>query len=157
MFTFKVISARRLSVALATAAAALLVGCAGSQGQLNPQPVVPGASSAHSPIAATGKAHCTGHGGVRLAPCAVDFTTSNPGPDTVTTLPPKFRRHVGGTFSESDDCGGASGIATVTKGSGDVWTVTAGATSGSCTARFDLKSKYHKLIGYVNLAITNSL
>jgi hypothetical protein len=36
-----------------------------------------------------------------------------------------------GATSESNPCGGASGIATVSQDTGDGWTVTAGATTGS--------------------------
>lgn len=72
---------------------------------------------------------------------------------TVTVRTPKDKK---GTLSESDNCGGASGIATVTQGSGDQWTVTAGATTGSCTATFDFTKK-NKVHGWANLAITNSI
>jgi hypothetical protein len=60
-------------------------------------------------------------------------------------------------LSEDDNCGGASGIATVTQGSDDDWTVTAGATQGSCTATFAYKNKQGKQIGYADLGITNSI
>jgi hypothetical protein len=63
-----------------------------------------------------------------------------------------------GTLSEKDDCGGPSGIATVTQGSGNAWVVTAGPTTGSCTAEFDyLSFKHGKRIGWAQLSITNSL
>lgn len=133
----------------------MLVGCGGSQSQLNPQPAAPGAFSAHTPIVIPAvKDHCTAHGGVRVTPCSVDFTTSSTGPDTVVVRTPKGKK---GTLSESDNCGGASGVATVTQGSGDDWTVTAGGTAGSCTATFDFTSKHGKVLGYADLAITNSL
>jgi hypothetical protein len=149
-------SPRNLSFGLAAAlAAAMLAGCGGSQA-LGPAPVQ-GASSqiSHSPMLSPDvKGGCTAHGGVRVTPCSVDFTASSTGPDTVTARTPKDKK---GTLSEGDNCGGASGIATVTQGSGDDWTVTAGATPGSCTAVFDYKNKHGKLIGYADLSITNSI
>jgi hypothetical protein len=42
-------------------------------------------------------------------------------------------------------------------GSGDDWTAAAGSTTGSCTATFDFTSKRGKLLGYAELAITNSI
>ena len=58
-----------------------------------------------------------------------------------------------GTLTESDNCGGASGIATVTQGSGDSWIVTAGAETGSCTATFDFTAgKHDKVVGWADLA-----
>jgi hypothetical protein len=156
-------SSRTLSVGFAAAvAAALLAGCGGSQA-LGPAPAG-GASSlvSHSPIinpdakGGGGKGHggCTVHGGVRVSPCTVDFTATSAGPDTVTVRTPKNKK---GVLSEDDNCGGASGIATVTQGSGDDWTVTAGATQGSCTATFAFKNKKGKQIGYADLGITNSI
>jgi hypothetical protein len=149
-------SPRNLSFGLAAAlAAAMLAGCGGSQA-LSPAPVQ-GASSqiSHSPMLSPDvKGGCTAHGGVRVTPCSVDFTASSTGPDTVTARTPKDKK---GTLSEADNCGGASGIATVTQGSGDDWTVSAGATTGSCTAVFDYKNKHGKVIGYADLSITNSI
>ncbi|MBV9718834.1 MAG: hypothetical protein JOZ77_05920 [Candidatus Eremiobacteraeota bacterium] len=83
------------------------------------------------------------------------FTASNPGPDTVTVSTPHKKK---GTLTESDNCGGPSGIATVTQGSGNTWIVTAGTTAGSCTATFDYTSgKHGKVIGSAQLSITNQL
>ena len=149
-------SPRILSFGLAAAvAAAMLAGCGGSQA-LGPAPAQ-GISSqiSHSPVLTPDvKGHCPAHGGVRVTPCSVDFTASSTGPDTVTVRTPKDKK---GTLSEYDNCGGASGIATVTQGSGDDWTVSAGATTGSCTAVFDYKNKHGKVIGYADLSITNSI
>ena len=60
-------------------------------------------------------------------PCTITFDASNTGPDTV---PVRTHEDKKGTLTESDNCGGASGVATVTRGSGDDWTVTAGPTHG---------------------------
>jgi hypothetical protein len=100
------------------------------------------------------KGGCTAHGGVRVTPCTVDFTASSAGPDTVTVRTPENKK---GTLGEYDNCGGASGIATVAQGSGDDWTVTAGTTTGSCTATFDYTNKHGKVIGHADLSITNSI
>lgn len=111
---------------------------------------------AHSPATLPSvKNHCTAQGGVRVDPCTVTFDASNYGPDTVTIRTPKTKK---GTIVEKDDCGGASGIATVTQASGNDWTVAAGPTAGTCTAEFDFMSfKHDKLIGYALLSITNNL
>jgi hypothetical protein len=149
-------SPRNLSFGLAAAvAAALLAGCGGSQalGPASSQGV--SSQISHSPMLNPDvKGRCTAHGGVRVTPCSVDFTASSAGPDTVTVRTPKDKK---GTLSETDNCGGASGIATVTQGSGDDWTVTAGATTGSCTAVFDYTNKHGKVIGHADLSITNSI
>jgi hypothetical protein len=139
----------------AIAAAAMIAGCAGSQ--VNPSAGQPRtAMQAHSPIGLPAvKNHCDAHGGVRVTPCTVTFDASDLGPDTVVIRTPKTKK---GTLTESDDCGGASGVATVAQGSGKDWTVTAGATAGTCSAEFDfLNFKHNKKVGYAILSITNNL
>lgn len=132
------------------AAAALLAGCGGgSQSQLSPATAQQGAA-VHQNVAGG----CSAHGGARVSPCNVDLNASNPGPDTVTTRHPRSKK---GTFTESDTCGGPSGIATVALSSGDQWTVTAGATAGSCSAEFDYTNKHGKKVGWATLNITNEL
>lgn len=141
-----------LSLAVAVAAASSISACSGSSAvtpsgaaQLNT------ASSHVLPLA------CKHHGAVNIDvdPCNVDFTSSNPGPDTVTV---KTRESKKGTFTESDNCGGASGIATVTQGSTDhQWVVAAGATTGSCSATFSFQNKRGKTVGTAGLSITNSI
>jgi hypothetical protein len=149
-------SPRTLSLGLAAAvAAAMLAGCGGAQG-LGPAPAQ-GSSSviSHSPMLnPDAKGGCKAHGGVRVTPCTVDFTASSAGPDTVTVRIPQDQK---GTLGEADNCGGASGIATVTQGSGDDWIVTAGETTGSCAAQFSYTNKHGKVIGYADLSITNSI
>jgi hypothetical protein len=103
------------------------------------------------------KHHCTAEGGVRVTPCSVDLTVSNPGPDTVVVRTPENKK---GTLAESDNCGGASGIATVTQNPSNTeeWIVTAGSTTGSCTATFTFTGgKHGKTLGSANLNITNSI
>ena len=139
----------------AIAAAAIIAGCSGSQ--VNPSAGQPGsAMQVHSPVALPAvKNHCDAHGGVRVTPCTVTFDASNYGPDTVVVRVPKTKK---GTLVESDDCGGASGIATVTQGSGHDWTISPGLTAGTCTAEFDyMNFKHNKKIGYATLSITNNL
>lgn len=142
-------STRRLLGAIPAAVAfALLTGCGGSQ--LSPQ--VPSQMSAPNV-----KGHCAAHGGVRVVPCSIDLTASSPGPDSVVIRTPKGHK---GTVQESDNCGGPSGIATVTQDTttANGWTVAAGSTAGSCTAEFDfMNGKHGKKIGWAQLSITNTI
>lgn len=93
--------------------------------------------------------HCRN---ISVKPRRVFFTVSNPGPVTVTVTTQQQ-----GTVTETDTCGGASGIATVTQGTGDQWTVTAGAQQGSCKALFILANTSGQKIGQAVLHITNFL
>jgi|SRR5579862_3389207 len=95
--------------------------------------------------------HCRS---ISVTPHVIYFTASNPGPVTVTV-----HTQQQGTVSEIDDCGGASGVATVTQdtGSGNTWTVTAGAQQGSCKALYLLKNSSGQKIGHAVLHITNFL
>ena len=138
----------------AVAAAAVLAGC-GSQAQVNPPGSV-AAGVARGQVAPLVKGGCTAHGGARVTPCTVTLTATTSGPVTVTTRHPHDKK---GTFSESDNCGGASGIATVSQltTSPNQWTVTAGSTTGSCTATFDYVNKRGKTVGWADLNITNSI
>jgi hypothetical protein len=131
----------------AAVAVALIAGCGGSSSPMTPL----GSAMQQSPAV---KGHCTPHGGVHVNPCTVTFNASNPGPDTVTVRTPVDKK---GKLQESDNCGGASGIATLAPATGKQWTVTAGSTAGSCTATFSYLSKRGKTLGYADLSITNSL
>jgi hypothetical protein len=132
----------------------MLAGCSGSpSSQVTPF----GSTQMNSSVSHLNHdTKCRHHGDVRVDvdPCAIDFTASNPGPFTITVNVPEDKK---GTISESDNCGGASGIATVTQGSGDSWVVAAGATTGSCTATFSFNNKRGKTVGTANLSITNSI
>ncbi len=145
-------SARSLFGVLAIAiAVALVSGCSGSQAGLTP------AAGGQSVVAPQVKNHCPAHGGVRATPCVVDFTPSSYQPVTVTIRLPKDKK---GTLSEVDNCGGASGIASVTVNPSDPtqYVVAAGAVTGYCTATFNYNGgKHNKLLGYANVAITNSI
>jgi len=140
-----------LGLAGAVAAAFIISGCSGSSA------VTPTGATQLSPTLGMTPAHsCRHHGAVvvDVDPCTVDLTASNPGPITVTV---NARESKKGTFTESDNCGGASGIATVTPGSGDQWIVTAGATTGTCTAVFSFQNKRGKTVGTADLSITNGV
>jgi hypothetical protein len=135
---------------LLLSAAATIAGCAGSQSGVTPQTSAQIPAQARNPLLPDAK--CTHEGSVKVKPCSADFTTSNPGPTTVTVKAPK-----NDTVTESDNCGGATGVATVTQGEGDTWVVAAGATTGSCTATFSGTNKHDKGNGSAALAITNSV
>jgi hypothetical protein len=140
------------AAAALVATTAFLGGCGGSQ-SLSPQgPTQANAAGAmHStPIEPD---ICRSSGGVRVAPCKVRFTVSNPGPFTVIVRTPQGTK---GMLQERNKCGGASGIATVMQGSGNSWTVTAGSTTGSCKARFTYFNHGTK-VGWAVLRIINSL
>ena len=132
----------------AASAIALFAGCGGASSPMTPLGSVPQQNPGV-------KGHCTPHGGVKVDPCTVTFNASNPGPDTVTVRTPVDKK---GTLQESDNCGGPSGVATLAPGtSRKQWIVTAGPTTGSCTASFIYVSKRGKTLGYAQLSITNSL
>lgn len=137
------------AVALLTATL-IASGCAGSQ---NVSPAAPATSAQSMQTSMLGPDACRHEGGVRVTPCKVVFTASNPGPDTVTLKTPNGEK---GTVTEHDNCGGASGIATVTQGTGDTWTVTAGATAGTCRARFNYFNNGQK-VGFAVLTIVNQI
>lgn len=96
-------------------------------------------------------AKCSRDGSVKVKPCSVSLSASNPS-TTVTVKAPKQD-----TVTESDNCGGETGVATVTQGPGTTWAVTAGTSSGSCTATFTGTNKHGKANGSAVLAITNSV
>jgi hypothetical protein len=131
-------------------AASMISGCSGSSA------VTPGATQLNTMPSNVLALACRHHGTVRIKvdPCTIDLTASNPGPITVTV---NTRESKKGALTESDNCGGASGIATVTQGSGDTWVVAAGATTGSCVATFSFQNKRGKTVGTANLSITNNV
>jgi hypothetical protein len=129
--------------------AAMLGGCAGSQSGVTPQTSAQVPLQARSPIMPD--KNCTFQGHIKVKPCSVTLTVSQP----TATVATKTNKH--NTVTESDDCGGPSGIATVTQGTGDTWIVTAGATTGSCTATFTATNKHGKVKGTATLSITNTV
>jgi hypothetical protein len=108
-------------------AAALLVGCGGSQApSAGSLPATNVGGAAFQP----GPAGCQ-NGNLEIHPCRVTFNASNPGP-TIVTLGREGNKL---PITERDDCASA-GIATVTKVKPEHWSVAAGSTAGSCTAHF---------------------
>jgi hypothetical protein len=129
-------------------AAAILAGCSsGSQNQL------PLGSSAVAQSVMVGASACLSKGGVRVTPCKVVLTASQPGPDTVTLKTPHGSK---GSVVEHDTCGGASGKATITQESTDTWEVTAGAEAGDCHAKFNYFNN-DKRVGWAELHIENMI
>jgi len=135
------------ALASVAAAAALLAGCGGSQTGFAPQAVTQ--SNAATGASIMEPDHCKYAGGVRATPCRVQLTASHP-VVTVTLRTPKGSK---GSIVEHDSCGGASGMATIS-GSDTSWQVTAGATLGTCFARFNYFNNDQK-VGWVRVKIQN--
>ena len=89
---------------------------------------------------------------VRVHPCHVLLTTSNPGPQSVTVRYP----NTGGTLVELDNCA-ARGIATITPAGSNQYQVTAGANMGTCQAIFQYFNRYGKKVGQARLFINNQV
>jgi hypothetical protein len=130
-------------------AAAIVAGCSGSQPGMTPQTSTQMPSQARVPVLPDSS--CTRQGKAKVKPCSVTLTTSNPTATVTVTAPKKD------TVSEMDNCGGPTGFATVTQEEGSSWVVTAGATTGSCTATFTSTNKHGKANGSAELSITNSV
>jgi hypothetical protein len=88
-------------------------------------------------------------GSMAVSPCPIAFDASNPGPTEVTV----GRQGSHYQISESDDCA-SSGVATLTKIDNRHYSVAAGSTAGSCTAKFKGKGGQGNA---VSLPITNTL
>jgi hypothetical protein len=130
-------------------AAAIIAGCAGSQSGVTPQTSMQVPPQFRVPLVPDSA--CTHTGNVKVKPCTVTLTASKPDA-TVTVKAPKK-----GTVSESDNCGGETGMATVTQEEGSTWVVAAGATTGSCTATFTSTNKHGKQSGSAQLSIKNTV
>ncbi|HYL28272.1 MAG TPA: hypothetical protein VEW74_10600 [Candidatus Nitrosotalea sp.] len=130
--------------------AAILGGCSGSQSGITPQTPAQ-VSQARSPI--NPDKNCTYQGHIKVAPCSVTLTVSAP-TATATVKTSKLN-----AVGEMDNCGGASGMATVTQNPSNSaqWIVTAGATTGSCSATFTATNKHGKVKGQATLNITNNV
>ena len=131
-----------------TAAAALFAGCGGPQSSFAPQ-AMSQSNAAVMPADVMDPDRCLSHGDVHATPCRVQLTVSNPVID-VTVRTPKGSK---GSVVEHDTCGGATGIASIS-GSDNSWQVTAGATKGTCKARFNYFNNAKK-IGWVRIKIQN--
>lgn len=145
-------SARTIFSALAIfVAAASMAGCTGSQGQFSP--ASPGVSTQTSSSPAIEPlTSCRHDGGVRVTPCKVVFTASNPNPQTVTVTTPNGAK---GQVVEHDSCA-VAGIATITNAGSGQWTVTAGSTTGNCRARFNYFNNGRK-VGWAVLRVQNMI
>ena len=127
---------------------AMLGGCAGSQSGATPQTSTQ-ISQARFPIMPD--KNCTSQGHIKVKPCSVTLSVSAP----TATVAIETNKH--NTVTEADNCGGASGIATVTQSTGENWIVAAGAMTGSCTATFTATDKHGKTKGTASLSITNNV
>jgi hypothetical protein len=135
-----------------TGALALLAGCGGSQPQMTPQGFTQANDAVRSPISADKDKTCPpSKGAVRVTPCNVALSVSNPGPVALKLKTPHGSK---GSIREHDVCG-AMGIATIS-GSGDNWSVTAGSTPGTCLANFAYFNNGHK-VQFGRSRITNSI
>jgi hypothetical protein len=143
---------RPLFAALAVlSAAAIIAGCSGSPSGVTPQTSMQVPSQSRIPVMPDASG-CTHTGKVKVKPCSVTLTESSPTADVTVKAPKKD------TVSEADNCGGEAGEGTVTQeGTGNTWVVTAGATTGSCTATFTSQNKKDKQTGSAPLSITNSV
>ena len=137
----------------AVAATAMLTGCRGSQPQMTPQGLSQLDSASHSRVVSDKKDEmCPPHkGAVRVTPCAVDLSSSNPGPITLRLKTPHGSK---GLVKEHDVCG-TKGIATISR-SGDTWSVTAGSNPGTCLANFAYFNNGHK-VQFGRSRITNTI
>jgi hypothetical protein len=88
-------------------------------------------------------------GSMAVSPCPITFDSSNPGPTEVTV----GRQGNHYQITESDDCA-SSGVATLTKINNRHYSVAAGSTAGSCTAKFKGRGGQGNA---VSLPITNTL
>lgn len=140
---------------VALASVGFLAACSGSHGQVTPA-VPPAASGMQTGMpmeqSGVGPDFCRHIGIIRINPCQISFTSSNPGPVRVTV---SVQGHINGTVVVHSDCGGASGVARIKRKSNFEWEVTAGATTGSCQARFIFFHNGSK-DGWAELKISNS-
>ena len=95
---------------------------------------------------------CRHVGIIALSPCHLTFSSSGPNHAVVTVT---VQHHINGTVVEHNDCGGAAGVAKISRRTNVRWVVTAGATSGNCEARFNFYHNGNKE-GWALLQITNN-
>jgi hypothetical protein len=97
---------------------------------------------------------CPSHGAVRVTPCLIVFTATNPGPETVNVKVPSGS----GTLVEADTCASA-GIATITQNPSNPtqFVVAAGPNAGKCFAHFRYFNTQGKKVGHATAKIINML
>jgi len=140
---------------------AVLAGCAG--GASSPMNSLPSGSGMAQRAAPQDQRGCKNDGGnLTVIPCSITFNSGNPGPVQVSVIRnTDGNRGNGGRIRERDDCA-SQGIATITRDSKGIYTVTAGSTQGSCDAQFSESGRHGgnhdgDRGGNGNLHVTNDL
>ncbi|HEY1682896.1 MAG TPA: hypothetical protein VGF98_14715 [Candidatus Tumulicola sp.] len=144
-------SLRQTSLAVFAFAGAL-AGCAGSShSDLNPSAAGPANRSTTQALSQPDLGgRCSDDNGVRVKPCNVQLTLSNP-TQTVTA-----KGGMNGSFTVRDMKCTRNGVAEIA-GSGDTYQVTAGTTSGTCFAIFVDRKGNGNRVGKARLTISNKL
>ncbi len=93
-------------------------------------------------------ASCKSSGGVKASPCPISLTISDPSQTVTVSM------KSGDTLTEKDNCT-KKGTATVA-GSGGTYLITAGLTSGACTAKF-IEKNGKMTVGKASLPIKNTV
>jgi hypothetical protein len=86
---------------------------------------------------------CPNDGNLHVTPCRIRFDANHSGPVDVTISNGGGNDRRRQTVKESDDCTSRN-IATLTRDSNHVYTVTAGTSSGSCTANFTENDRHNR-------------
>ncbi|HEY4433141.1 MAG TPA: hypothetical protein VGM99_01960 [Candidatus Cybelea sp.] len=130
-----------LTSKLVAAASLALAGCGGTESSMGTMPVA--SSPMHAvwaqPLDRNGGA-CRNDGDLHVNPCRIRFDANHSDPmyaavDNGGGNDRGRGRGPGQRVRESDDCASRD-IATLTRDSNHLYTVTAGTVSGSCTANF---------------------
>jgi hypothetical protein len=126
------------SVLVILGASVLFAGCGGGTQMPAAGGLAPGSAPVQLPAdhGRNGQ-RCPNDGDINVKPCRVTFDTDHPGPTDVTvTHGGRDDGDRGHRIRERDNCASRS-IATITRDSNRMYTVTAGSIAGSCSARFD--------------------
>jgi len=116
-----------------------LTACSGNGNAAQTLPTTANNPMAPAAVQPQDRQGCSSDGDLRVNPCRVTFDSGNPGPvDVMVTHGNRNGRDDGDShrIKERDDCASRN-IATITRDSEHVYTVTAGTATGSCTASFD--------------------
>jgi hypothetical protein len=120
--------------------AMLMVGCS-SSAQTPSMGVAPSgthmAPTQNQFVAPDAHDNCEDPGGLHVRPCRVLFNANNPGPTNVLV---RRDNREPGRIAETDNCA-TKGVATITRAGHHMFTVTAGATDGTCTAHFSFENE----------------
>ena len=141
----------KLVAAASFAASLALAACGGGQSSMGTMPVASNPMNAGSaqPLDRNGGG-CPNDGDLHVNPCRIRFDANHSGPmDVVVSNGGGDRdrgrdrgRGRGQQIRESDDCASRD-IATLTRDSNNVYTVTAGTATGSCTANFTDNNRHN--------------